>query len=257
MNKYTKILIFLFIILFIINYPILDKALINFLEDSESVFITEIVDGDTAKTNETAIRLLGINSPEKGEEYYEEAKQFLKSKILNEKVELKFTSEKTDLYGRTLAYIISEDKNINFQLVENGFANCYFYDKDNYHKECQKIWKTCINSNKNLCEKSYDKCSGCIILESFDYKNEELIFRNICNFDCNLAKWTIKDEGRKKFVFPEFILKQNYKLTIKISEGKDSDSILFWRKQDYVWTDSGDTLFLRDSKNKLVLWENY
>jgi len=30
-----------------------------------------------------------------------------------------------------------------------------------------------------------------------------------------------------------------------------------WKKKDYVWTKTGDSLFLRDSKGKLVLWKSY
>jgi len=30
---------------------------------------------------------------------------------------------------------------------------------------------------------------------------------------------------------------------------------LFWKNEDYVWAKTGDTLFLRDGKGKLVLWE--
>jgi len=33
--------------------------------------------------------------------------------------------------------------------------------------------------------------------------------------------------------------------------------ILFWKGKDYVWTSTGDTLFLRDDEGKLVLWEMY
>ena len=37
----------------------------------------------------------------------------------------------------------------------------------------------------------------------------------------------------------------------------DNQDEIFWKRDTYVWTKSGDTLFLRDEKEKLVLWENY
>ena len=44
---------------------------------------------------------------------------------------------------------------------------------------------------------------------------------------------------------------------ILIGEGENMQDTLFWTGEDYVWTDSGDTIFLRDEKGKLVFWENY
>ena len=82
-------------------------------------------------------------------------------------------------------------------------------------------------------------------------------FENKCDFDCNLKDWTIKDEGRKKFNFGEFILEGNGKVKIKVGEGINQKDILFWRGESYVWTSTGDTLFLRDNKGRLVLWKNY
>ena len=104
---------------------------------------------------------------------------------------------------------------------------------------------------------STDKCAECIELKEFDNENEIVIFYNNCEFDCSLDGWEIKDEGRKKFVFPEFILKTNKEIKIEVGEGIDENSVLFWRNEYYVWTNTGDTLFLRDDEGKLVLWERY
>ena len=71
--------------------------------------------------------------------------------------------------------------------------------------------------------------------------------------------WEIKDEGRKVFVFPEFVLRKGESVRVIVSkEGEeDNGNDIFWNVKSYVWTDSGDTLFLRDRDGKLVLWENY
>ena len=53
-------------------------------------------------------------------------------------------------------------------------------------------------------------------------------------------------EGRKKFNFNS-ILKSNAEVTITSKDfGKD-----------YVWTSTGDSIFLRDKENKLVLYYHY
>jgi micrococcal nuclease len=251
-------LIILITLLFIINYSFLDNLLINFFDESETGFVERVIDGDTAVINGESVRLLGINSPERGEKYYDEAKEYLEELILNKSVKLKYGKDKRDIYDRILAYIFMDNKNMNLGLVKNGFANFYFpFEKDVYYNDFKKAWEKCIKGNKNLCEKSTDKCSNCIKLKEFDYKNEIITLGNVCMFECDLNKWGIKDEGRKNFVFPDVNLKSKKEIKIKVGKGKNSESIIYWVRSSYVWTKTGDTLFLRDSAGKLVLWENY
>ncbi len=257
-KKEVYLLIFLSVILFSVNYPFLDGTITDFLANDETVFVSRIVDGDTVIGNNESIRLLGINTPEKKEKYYSEAKEFLEKRILNKTVQLKFGKERKDLYNRTLAYIFLDNKNINLEIVENGLANYYFpFEKDIYYTEFQKAWNKCLQNEKNLCEKSKDICSNCITLKEFDYKKEKIIFQNKCSFQCDLTNWEIKDEGRKKFIFPEFILDGNMEIAIHVGDGKNGKSDLFWTGETYVWTKTGDTLFLRDSEGKLILWKGY
>jgi len=62
------LLIFLIFILFIINYSFLDKKIEEFLIEGKEAIIERVIDGDTIVIeNKTSVRLLGINSPEKGE----------------------------------------------------------------------------------------------------------------------------------------------------------------------------------------------
>jgi len=249
----------LILILFALNYKFVNNAVIEFVNDYEEVNVERIIDGDTIVVgNNTHVRLLGINTPEKGEEYYSEARNFLESIILNKTVRLEYGKEKYDRYGRELAYVIYKGKNVNLEIVDEGYANFYFPSgKDKYYSQFMKNWKHCIGNNKYLCEKSDDKCSECIELKLFDYKNQEIVFYNKCNFECSMKEWTIKDEGRKKFSFENFVLGKNGEVKIALGNGTNSKDILFWKRKDYVWTLTGDTLFLRDEKGRLVLWGSY
>lgn len=257
-QKQIALLIFLIVLLLVINYQFLDKALENFLLDSKIGKVERVIDGDTIVINGTSIRLLGINSPERNEIYYSEAKSFLEEILLNKTVRLEYGKDKKDKYGRDLAYVFFEEKNINLELVENGFANFYFpQGKDIYYNDFVKAWEKCIEENENLCESSGNQCAKCIELKKLDYKNQEIIFFSNCEFDCDLNGWEIKDEGRKYFIFDNFVLKSKKEIKIKVGEGENNESILFWQDEDYVWTSTSDTLFLRDENGKLVLWERY
>lgn len=260
MKKQIFLIIFLVIILFTINYSFLDKKLENFLTDYEKEFVERVIDGDTIVINQTSVRLLGINTPERGEIYYSEAKEFLEELILNKTIKLEFGKEKYDLYKRILAYVFFKGENVNLKLVEEGFANFYFPSgKDSYYDSFKEAWEKCVENNKNLCEKSENICSKCIELKNFNRENQEMIFYNQCDFNCELTNWNIKDEGRKNFIFPKFILEKgkNVKVIVSKEDKINNQDEIFWIRSTYVWTKSGDTLFLRDEKGKLVLWKNY
>ena len=246
-KKQIIILAGFIVLLIAVNYSLID----NFLEDAllyESAKVGRIIDGDTLVIeNGDSVRLLGINCPEKGEKYYEEAKDFLEQEVFNRTIKLRFGKERHDRYGRTLAYIFFDNENINLKLVENGLANYYFPSgKDNHYGNFVGAWERCIDKGINLCKASDDKCADCIILKELDIKNQKAVFYNNCSFSCNLEGWTIKDEGRKKFTFPKFVLEKGSIVGVTTEDFEE----------DYVWTDTGDTLFLRDKEDGLVLWKS-
>jgi micrococcal nuclease len=94
--------------------------------------ITNIVDGDTVDGfvdlgyriwTEQRFRLLGINTPERGQKGFAEATEYVKDRILGKEVQLQ--SEKSDSFGRYLAVIYFEDAIINVELLEKGLAKVY------------------------------------------------------------------------------------------------------------------------------------
>jgi micrococcal nuclease len=259
MKKRIKIFlwIILAVLLIVLNYNFIDKEITDFLKDYKIVQIARVIDGDTiVTTSNEHIRMLGINSPEKGEKFHDEALQSLVNLVNNKTVKLE--TEGIDLYNRTLAYVFLNDENINLQQVRSGLANFYFPESTKTHySEITNAWSKCLEENKNLCEKSKDKCAECIMLTKLDYKSQEAVFYNNCSFSCNLNGWWIKDEGRKEFVFHKFILNHKQDVTIKVGNKSNNQSVLFWAGETYVWTRTGDTLFLRDENGKLVLWKNY
>ena len=250
------LLIFLILLFLALNYNSIDGYVTKLAKNSDVKIVERIIDGDTIVVwNNTHVRLLGINTPEKNELYHDEAMNFLSSLISNKTITLEYGKEKKDLYGRTLAYIILNGKNINIEQVRNGFANFYIYNNDEYTPELKEAWNECLANGKNLCEKSKNKCAECIELKDLNVKEQEVIFYNNCSFECDLTNWNIKDEGRKNFFFPNFILKENAEVKILVQNKTNTENILYWKDKNYVWTAGGDTLFLRDKLGKLVLWK--
>lgn len=263
-KREIKIISILFVLFLALNHSYLDKQLELFFSNDDSLvneegcFVERVVDGDTIVACENTTRLLGINTPEKGERFYSEAKRYLSERIENKTVKLTFSKEKYDKYGRVLAYIYFNDSLINAEIIENGFANPYFpSEKDSKHKQFFDSWERCVENSKGICKSSTDRCSKCIVLKKLDSVKEEVILKNNCQFVCNISGWSIKDEGRKNFIFKETLIFPKKEILIYVSSTEKHNGGILWNRTDSVWTDSGDTLFLRDSKGDLVLWKNY
>jgi micrococcal nuclease len=98
------------------------------------VTVSRVVDGDTVEIDQsvdglTDVRLIGVDTPETshptyGEQPYgQQAKEFTVSRLEGERVALDFDVEKTDRYGRLLAYVWLPDGSMfNETLVREGYA---------------------------------------------------------------------------------------------------------------------------------------
>lgn len=117
------------------------KVLPKLLNDAEKYTAVEVIDGDTFRINdETRVRLMGINSPDKGECYYSEAKEALKNLIEGQEVKLEKDITDKDVYGRWLRYAILQvpgDDNVlvNDYLVSNGLAFATYIPPDKHYRE--------------------------------------------------------------------------------------------------------------------------
>jgi len=157
-KKYVRLLVLLVIALILTDYYYFDKFLNKTLIEKETVIIKRVIDGDTIELESgERVRLLGINTPEKGEWLYEEAKKFLNNSIFNKSVFLEQGRENKDLYGRSLRYIFiesndskNEKKSVNEQLIENGYANYYYpTGYDQYSYRLINAWKRCVEKEIN------------------------------------------------------------------------------------------------------------
>ncbi len=243
MKKEVFYLVILFAFVFIINYRTIDDWLIKEFGQNENVFVLRIIDGDTIVTDIGRIRLLGINSPEKGEIGYTDALNFLKSKILEKNITIVFEGEKKDKYKRYLAYIYYNGENINLESVRRGYSNYYFPKKSPMHSKFKTAWNECLRDGLNLCKKSR---YNCVDIDYSNVDNQKISIINKCSYNLDIGNWSIKDEGRKKYVFKKFILSSNEFLEI----GAEN----FGKK--YVWTKSGDSIIIRDADGLLVYFED-
>lgn len=91
--------------------------------------VIKIIDGDTVElTGGDRLRLLGIDSPEQGEPFYDSAAAFLAQMTLSKISDIEYSSRRRDGYGRMLGYMNIDSQFINELLVRNGLAYVYLFD---------------------------------------------------------------------------------------------------------------------------------
>jgi len=239
----------------------------------EEGFVVKVVDGDTLELNTTEkVRLLGINAPERGEPFYQEAKNMLAELVLNKKVYLEKDREERDRYGRLLRYVYLGDEMVNLKMVEEGYATVYFPEGDGrYRKILENGEEEARDMKKGLWSLlSEDRCADCIVVEEFHWdaegndcenpNGEWVTLGNICPFDCELTRWSVKDSGTNIYRFSNLRLGPNESLKLLSGPGEDTSSQLHWNRRGacpVVWNNNGDILYLRDREGKLVLRESY
>ena len=89
------------------------------------------------------IRMFGIDAPEKTQDYGIESKQALE-KLVNGKT-LEIEEKNRDRYGRTVAVVYVNGKNVNEEMVKNG--NAWWYQE--YDKKDTKMQAYQENAKKN------------------------------------------------------------------------------------------------------------
>jgi len=122
------------------------------LADSQTI-VTKVIDGDTVIVEGGHhIRLLGIDSDEKGYPCYEPAKLYLEKLILGKKVKLEKDGADVDKYGRCLRYIFVGQKNVDLEMVKKGLAVARFYGSGGvYEDKIEEAEKKAID-NKVGCK---------------------------------------------------------------------------------------------------------
>lgn len=244
---------------------------------TSTAIVSEIIDGDSIKLQSgEKVRLLGINTPEKGQPYHQEATNRLKELVGGKTVVLESDVEDKDRYGRLLRYVYIDDIFVNLALVREGYANVYIIPpNDKYETELKQaeddakstklgIWASPI-SEEGICD---NRCIGIYYFHwdaegnDCDNLNDEYVtLRNSCPFACNLTGWTVKDESTRIYTFPSFVLSAESTVKLYTGCGTNTNAELYWcsrgKSCNAIWNNGGDTLYLRNSEGELILSYSY
>jgi micrococcal nuclease len=91
----------------------------------KALFLT-VIDGDSLRVEMNGrsieVRLIGIDAPEGGQQYGTEARTRAMRICYGRDLTLEFDTERTDRYGRTLAYVYCGKVLLNEEMVRAGLA---------------------------------------------------------------------------------------------------------------------------------------
>jgi len=230
----------------------------NFTQDY-NMTVTEVIDGDTFYLgNGDKVRMLGINTPESGRPYAQEATDFLTNMILGKEISLVNDSKNgdSDSYGRLLAHVYVNDTFVNYEIIKAGYAFWYPYtsgtDFDTEYEEAQTF---AANNTVGLwTESSYNLTIDYIEYnpEGSEADGEYLVLTNHENYNVSMIGWFLQDEAAQTAYEFNFTITNNTSIRIYTGEGVDNSTTLYWGWYQGIWNNSGDFAIIQDENGYMV-----
>lgn len=90
--------------------------------------VERIVDGDTiVLSSGSIVRYVGITAPENNEPFEKESTDENRKLVEGKTVNLEYDNYKADKFGRILAYVIVDGKNVSVELARKGLSQVVIY----------------------------------------------------------------------------------------------------------------------------------
>ena len=235
---------------------------------AEGVTVASITDGDTLDVRADdgsvfEVRIIGTNTPERGECFADEAARVLAA-LVPPGSRIGMTSDVSDIdqFDRLLRYLWVGSMSINEETVRRGAALSRSYPPDTAMTErfddaqaAAKeaglgLWSptTCgprAEATLGIVEMMFDAPGN----DNDNLNGEWIAIRNEGETSVDLTGWGIKDESAShRYEFPvSFTLLPGETVTVRTGCGADFDTDLYWCNQgSAVWNNDGDTAFLLD-----------
>lgn len=234
--------------------------------------VLAITDGDTIEIRMSSgldtVRLIGVNTPESGECFADEAALVLSSLIpVGSEIATTADVSDRDQFDRLLRYLWVGGMSVNEELVRRGAAISRRYPPDvALSTRIEDAQDEARDSGLGLWES--DACGpdagAHIAVEAVhadasgddnDQLNEEWVrLRNDGSLAVDMTGWVLKDESAShRYPFPAgFVLAAGAILDVHTGCGTDSVDALYWCNSGAVWNNDGDTAFVLDHNGNIV-----
>lgn len=117
--------------------------------------VSRVIDGDTLEVGTgDEVRVVGIDTPERGECGYDSATAALEKLVLGKRVRLGMSDEDHDRYGRLLRYVNIGTMDAGLRQIESGLAVARYDSRDGYgrhQREDRYITADRSSPSKSAC----------------------------------------------------------------------------------------------------------
>jgi micrococcal nuclease len=240
---------------------------------SESMTVTGITDGDTIAVRlpsgaRDVVRLIGINTPESGECFSDEAALILSSLIpVGSTIGATTDVSDRDQFDRLLRYLWVGGMSVNEELVRRGAALARPYPPDTSlssrfataQEEAQAaglgLWQAdACGPQTGAAIEVMSVLADPPGSDTDDLNGEYVTIRNGGPTGTDLSGWVLKDESAShRYQFPAgFVLAAGAALDVHTGCGTDTATTLYWCSGGAVWNNDGDTAFVTDQIGNIV-----
>ena len=113
-------------------------------DQDQSAIVARVLDGDTfVLTDGRHLRLIGVDTPERGEPLADMAREFADSVLTGKPVKIENDKMRLDRYDRILGYVFIDAVFFNELLIRRGLARVYLF------KENRRYSKRLIEAQKD------------------------------------------------------------------------------------------------------------
>jgi micrococcal nuclease len=234
----------------------------------EPADLLEVLDGDTLRVvvggEQTDVRLLGINAPERDECFSTEAREAAAALLASGPLSLQSAPE-PDQYGRLLAYAYAGSTPLNAALLEGGYALAvqtdhprlaeFLADDQRAYEARLGMWAAdACGPATGAALALTDIVSDPPGADEDDPNGEWVLVSNQGAQSVDLSGWTLRDESSShRYRFPDAtVLTPGSEVRVHTGCGTDTLTDLHWCAQGPVWNNAGDTALLLDPNGNVV-----
>lgn len=182
-------------------------------------------------------------------------------------LELDAASDGRGDYGRLLAYIHDDGRNLNFDLIDSGHTRVYdsqfsqsdrFYAAESDAQASERgLWhcrEPSSGSTLSITEIHFNAGGN----DNDNLNDEYVIFENTGTDTLDLSGWSVSDDAGHTYTFSNDVsLAAGAAVTLHTGSGSDTASDRYWGSSSAIWNNGGDTISVTDDTGTLVASKSY
>ncbi len=240
-----------------------------------------VIDGDTFDYVDDAgasvrVRLIGIDAPERGECFADEATEELRRLLSAGVTFLEADTSEIDRYGRSLFYVHTSAGMANESMVRGGYAIARRFPPDTRHGDVLEAAASEAKAtgrglwSPTACGPQPPGALVAVVIIHVEYdapgddsanlNGEWVELENRGSAPIDFTGWSLRDESSShRYEFPAgYVLGPAGSVRVHSGCGSDSADVLHWCESgSAIWNNDGDTAFVRDPAGNIVATLEY